>query len=209
MKRSSQKRPASLSDYESSPVKPCPPSPAFQPAAPPTPPCAVPDVPVPPVAPAPPVSAEPPVSRPMPPEARRLIVNKNAGETLLQRAARLGYEVSVHLRVCARLSLSLSPAALSCSLRISLFLRETESDMREPLTGTERSLGVHTHSFSPPSCDAASRFHTHIRAVSSLSPFGFCTPTQTFLTHIHSRAFTGALFLALSRSCPCCRTGKP
>ncbi|XP_055657885.1 BCL-6 corepressor isoform X6 [Falco peregrinus] len=31
-------------------------------------------------------------SRPMPPEARRLIVNKNAGETLLQRAARLGYE---------------------------------------------------------------------------------------------------------------------
>lgn len=30
--------------------------------------------------------------RPIPPEARRLIVNKNAGETLLQRAARLGYE---------------------------------------------------------------------------------------------------------------------
>ncbi|NWJ11696.1 BCOR protein, partial [Crypturellus undulatus] len=40
-------------------------------------------------------SATPPEStpsRPMPPEARRLIVNKNAGETLLQRAARLGYE---------------------------------------------------------------------------------------------------------------------
>ncbi|XP_036964750.1 BCL-6 corepressor isoform X1 [Acanthopagrus latus] len=36
--------------------------------------------------------AEPPVVRPIPPEARRLIVNKNAGETLLQRAARLGYE---------------------------------------------------------------------------------------------------------------------
>lgn len=34
-------------------------------------------------------------SRPMPPEARRLIVNKNAGETLLQRAARLGYEASI------------------------------------------------------------------------------------------------------------------
>ncbi|XP_050187403.1 BCL-6 corepressor isoform X5 [Myiozetetes cayanensis] len=31
-------------------------------------------------------------SQTMPPEARRLIVNKNAGETLLQRAARLGYE---------------------------------------------------------------------------------------------------------------------
>ncbi|XP_039538405.1 BCL-6 corepressor-like isoform X2 [Pimephales promelas] len=92
VKHSAQKRPASLSDYETSPVKPCPPSHAYQPAAPPTPPCAVPDAPVPPVAPTPPVSAEPPVSRPMPPEARRLIVNKNAGETLLQRAARLGYE---------------------------------------------------------------------------------------------------------------------
>ncbi|XP_073498309.1 BCL-6 corepressor-like protein 1 isoform X2 [Phyllobates terribilis] len=31
-------------------------------------------------------------SQNMPPEARRLIVNKNAGETLLQRAARLGYK---------------------------------------------------------------------------------------------------------------------
>ncbi|XP_035802395.2 BCL-6 corepressor-like isoform X1 [Amphiprion ocellaris] len=31
-------------------------------------------------------------ARPIPPEVRRLIVNKNAGETLLQRAARLGYE---------------------------------------------------------------------------------------------------------------------
>lgn len=38
--------------------------------------------------------AEPPAVRPIPPEARRLIVNKNAGETLLQRAARLGYEVT-------------------------------------------------------------------------------------------------------------------
>ncbi|KAL6101149.1 bcor [Pungitius sinensis] len=36
--------------------------------------------------------AESPSVRPIPPEARRLIVNKNAGETLLQRAARLGYE---------------------------------------------------------------------------------------------------------------------
>ncbi|CAN9498293.1 unnamed protein product [Ophioblennius macclurei] len=34
----------------------------------------------------------PPSPRPVPPEVRRLIVNKNAGETLLQRAARLGYE---------------------------------------------------------------------------------------------------------------------
>uniref|UniRef100_A0A1A7XSD5 BCL6 corepressor-like 1 n=2 Tax=Iconisemion striatum TaxID=60296 RepID=A0A1A7XSD5_9TELE len=33
-----------------------------------------------------------PPKRPAPPEVRRLIVNKNAGETLLQRAARLGYQ---------------------------------------------------------------------------------------------------------------------
>lgn len=47
-----------------------------------------------------PLASSPPEatqSRPMPPEARRLIVNKNAGETLLQRAARLGYEVSILL----------------------------------------------------------------------------------------------------------------
>ncbi|XP_036915209.1 BCL-6 corepressor-like protein 1 isoform X3 [Sturnira hondurensis] len=37
-------------------------------------------------------SSESPASRQIPPEARRLIVNKNAGETLLQRAARLGYK---------------------------------------------------------------------------------------------------------------------
>ncbi|XP_004717851.1 BCL-6 corepressor-like protein 1 isoform X1 [Echinops telfairi] len=36
--------------------------------------------------------AESPTVRQIPPEARRLIVNKNAGETLLQRAARLGYK---------------------------------------------------------------------------------------------------------------------
>lgn len=38
-------------------------------------------------------ASESPVARQIPPEARRLIVNKNAGETLLQRAARLGYKV--------------------------------------------------------------------------------------------------------------------
>ncbi|XP_074864109.1 BCL-6 corepressor-like protein 1 [Carettochelys insculpta] len=37
-------------------------------------------------------SPELPVTQHIPPEARRLIVNKNAGETLLQRAARLGYK---------------------------------------------------------------------------------------------------------------------
>lgn len=44
-------------------------------------------------------------ARPVPPEVRRLIVNKNAGETLLQRAARLGYEVikcrHTHTHRCA------------------------------------------------------------------------------------------------------------
>ncbi|XP_036091634.1 BCL-6 corepressor-like [Rousettus aegyptiacus] len=42
-----------------------------------------------------PYSSTPPEtthSCPVPPEARRLIVNKNTGETLLQRASRLGYE---------------------------------------------------------------------------------------------------------------------
>lgn len=88
-----RKRAASPNHYPGSPVKPCSPAalcpPSLQPqangragGAPPellgvhrTPP------------------VEPPVVRPIPPEARRLIVNKNAGETLLQRAARLGYEV--------------------------------------------------------------------------------------------------------------------
>ncbi|NWX41400.1 BCORL protein, partial [Steatornis caripensis] len=37
-------------------------------------------------------SPELPVAQSIPPGARRLIVNKNAGETLLQRAARLGYK---------------------------------------------------------------------------------------------------------------------
>ncbi|KAF7662004.1 hypothetical protein LDENG_00249220 [Lucifuga dentata] len=37
-------------------------------------------------------ASESPHKRPVPPEVRRLIVNKNAGETLLQRAARLGYQ---------------------------------------------------------------------------------------------------------------------
>ncbi|XP_067460092.1 BCL-6 corepressor isoform X2 [Thunnus thynnus] len=87
-----RKRAASPNHYPCSPVKPCSPAalcpPSLQPQAngraggvPPeaagvhrTPP------------------AEPPAVRPIPPEARRLIVNKNAGETLLQRAARLGYE---------------------------------------------------------------------------------------------------------------------
>uniref|UniRef100_A0A8B9JPJ8 BCL6 corepressor n=1 Tax=Astyanax mexicanus TaxID=7994 RepID=A0A8B9JPJ8_ASTMX len=70
------------------------PSPS-SPAAPPSPPLqpAAAAAPVAVVTPAPAlVPSEPPASRPMPPEARRLIVNKNAGETLLQRAARLGYE---------------------------------------------------------------------------------------------------------------------
>lgn len=45
-------------------------------------------------------SPELPAAQHIPPEARRLIVNKNAGETLLQRAARLGYKVSLGAAAC-------------------------------------------------------------------------------------------------------------
>ncbi|XP_036830951.1 BCL-6 corepressor isoform X1 [Oncorhynchus mykiss] len=97
-----RKRPSSPLHYLSSPVKPC--SPATGPLS--LPPQVNGSGTVPPekagVRRAPP--AEPPVVRPIPPEARRLIVNKNAGETLLQRAARLGYEevvlYCVENRVC-------------------------------------------------------------------------------------------------------------
>ncbi|XP_053791476.1 BCL-6 corepressor isoform X3 [Vidua chalybeata] len=84
--RKVRKRPEPTSDCDSSPAKPYEQKPYErlpQPAS---------LLPVPqPV----PIASPPPEttpSRPMPPEARRLIVNKNAGETLLQRAARLGYE---------------------------------------------------------------------------------------------------------------------
>ncbi|KAI3356391.1 hypothetical protein L3Q82_017619 [Scortum barcoo] len=84
---------ASPNHYPCSPVKPCSPAalcpPSLQPQANgragSVPPEAAGVYRTPP--------AEPPAVRPIPPEARRLIVNKNAGETLLQRAARqLGYE---------------------------------------------------------------------------------------------------------------------
>ncbi|XP_031450438.1 BCL-6 corepressor isoform X3 [Phasianus colchicus] len=80
-----RKRTEPTSDCDSSPAKPYEQKlyERLQPAPPPPQPTAL------QVASPPP---EPPPSRPMPPEARRLIVNKNAGETLLQRAARLGYE---------------------------------------------------------------------------------------------------------------------
>ncbi|XP_039911722.1 BCL-6 corepressor isoform X4 [Hirundo rustica] len=86
--RKARKRPEPTSDCDSSPAKPYEQKayerlqqvPSLLPVAQPTPlPLA-----------SPPQDTTP--SRPMPPEARRLIVNKNAGETLLQRAARLGYE---------------------------------------------------------------------------------------------------------------------
>ncbi|XP_058510844.1 BCL-6 corepressor isoform X1 [Solea solea] len=87
-----RKRAASPNHYPCSPVKPCSPvalcPPSLQPQvngrAASVPPEAAGIHRTPP--------AEPPTVRPIPPEARRLIVNKNAGETLLQRAARLGYE---------------------------------------------------------------------------------------------------------------------
>ncbi|XP_030199342.1 BCL-6 corepressor isoform X1 [Gadus morhua] len=92
--RSAARRSAASPDhYPGSPVKPCSPG---CPAPPPPPQpqatargAAPAEGAGPPRRPSP---AEPPAVRPVPPEARRLIVNKNAGETLLQRAARLGYE---------------------------------------------------------------------------------------------------------------------
>lgn len=61
-------------------------------------------------------ASEPPAALQIPPEARRLIVNKNAGETLLQRAARLGYKVrSVRLQdTIALASGETLPLALLC-----------------------------------------------------------------------------------------------
>ncbi|XP_066401583.1 BCL-6 corepressor isoform X3 [Molothrus aeneus] len=86
--RKVRKRPEPSSDCDSSPAKlfeqkvyeRLPQAPALLP------------LPQPPQLPLASPSPESTPSRPMPPEARRLIVNKNAGETLLQRAARLGYE---------------------------------------------------------------------------------------------------------------------
>lgn len=87
--RKVRKRPEPASDCDSSPAKPYEQK-LFErlqqpPSLPPAP------QPLPLQVASPPPETTP--SRPMPPEARRLIVNKNAGETLLQRAARLGYEV--------------------------------------------------------------------------------------------------------------------
>ncbi len=193
MKRSAQKQPPTLSDNEISPVKPRPPSPAYQPTAPPTLPCAVPDVPVPPVAPAPPVSAEMPVSRPMPPEARRLIVNKNAGETLLQRAARLGYEVSSC--VCATVSLSLSgcPLLLSSHLIISAWdwVWHARAPDRHRAIAWRAHAYTHTHSVFFFSLSLIhTHTHTHKRCLISFS---------FRLLHSHSNLSRSYSFLCFRR----------
>ncbi|XP_051939122.1 BCL-6 corepressor isoform X2 [Hippocampus zosterae] len=87
-----RKRAASPNHYPCSPVKPC--SPAALCPSPPQPQAngRVGGVPPEVIGAQRMPAADAPVVRPIPPEARRLIVNKNAGETLLQRAARLGYE---------------------------------------------------------------------------------------------------------------------
>ncbi|XP_054642624.1 BCL-6 corepressor isoform X2 [Dunckerocampus dactyliophorus] len=91
-----RKRAASPNHYPCSPVKPC--SPAALCPPPPQPQTngrvggVPPEVTGPHRTPAVIAVDTTPAVRPIPPEARRLIVNKNAGETLLQRAARLGYE---------------------------------------------------------------------------------------------------------------------
>ncbi|XP_064562735.1 BCL-6 corepressor isoform X4 [Zonotrichia leucophrys gambelii] len=84
--RKVRKRPEPSSDCDSSPAKP------FEQKAYERLPQAPALLPQPPALPLASPGPESTPSRPMPPEARRLIVNKNAGETLLQRAARLGYE---------------------------------------------------------------------------------------------------------------------
>lgn len=69
-------------------------------------------------------ASESPTARQIPPEARRLIVNKNAGETLLQRAARLGYKVgsSTPARChCPSTCGEASPHWLFCGLGRALF----------------------------------------------------------------------------------------
>ncbi|XP_030138602.4 BCL-6 corepressor isoform X6 [Taeniopygia guttata] len=82
--RKVRKRPEPASDCDSSPAKALEQKPYER----------LPQTPAPLPLPLPLASPPPDTTpgRPMPPEARRLIVNKNAGETLLQRAARLGYE---------------------------------------------------------------------------------------------------------------------
>uniref|UniRef100_A0A3B4YPV4 BCL6 corepressor n=1 Tax=Seriola lalandi dorsalis TaxID=1841481 RepID=A0A3B4YPV4_SERLL len=86
------KRAASPNHYPCSPVKPCSPVTLCPPSLQPQVNDRAGGVPPEPVGVHRTPPAEPPTVRPIPPEARRLIVNKNAGETLLQRAARLGYE---------------------------------------------------------------------------------------------------------------------
>ena len=63
----------------------------------------------------------------MPPEARRLIVNKNAGETLLQRAARLGYEVSIPEELADRVHLVNAPIIELSSTGIRELLSQGQS----------------------------------------------------------------------------------
>ncbi|XP_057709444.1 BCL-6 corepressor isoform X1 [Corythoichthys intestinalis] len=85
-----RKRAASPNGYPGSPVEPC--SPAALCPPPPHPQADGRAVGVSPEVVGAHRMPDAPAARPVPPEARRLIVNKNAGETLLQRAARLGYE---------------------------------------------------------------------------------------------------------------------
>ncbi|XP_035994990.1 BCL-6 corepressor isoform X3 [Fundulus heteroclitus] len=84
-----RKRAASPNHYPCSPLQPCSPAALCPPALLPQAAVRAPQE-APGLHRTPP--PEPSAVRPIPPEARRLIVNKNAGETLLQRAARLGYE---------------------------------------------------------------------------------------------------------------------
>lgn len=129
--------------------------------------------------------AEPPAVRPIPPEARRLIVNKNAGETLLQRAARLGYEVigfthppsfiafSLHILHSSKSSLSL--LKLSSFSPLTLFLSVILADIARLF-----------FFFFPENCLSPSNLLLNLSSVSSSL---FC-----FLNHFLYFTLTHALF---------------
>uniref|UniRef100_H3CM94 BCL6 corepressor n=1 Tax=Tetraodon nigroviridis TaxID=99883 RepID=H3CM94_TETNG len=92
------KPPASSCGGYAPPISCRPPTAAISHFLPPSPPPELSVITLRQIAPADSTSCRPPTplhthpTRQIPPEVRRLIVNKNAGETLLQRAARLGYQ---------------------------------------------------------------------------------------------------------------------
>lgn len=150
--------------------------------------------------------AEPSVVRPIPPEARRLIVNKNAGETLLQRAARLGYEVigfsRSHPPFLSAFSLrNLHPQTLSFpNLSLSLSLLKLSSFSPPTLFLSVTAKRRFTLSFFFPFSEFL-RFFFHLSYSSSSSflyHFLLFRPHSRFLLHmLHLFGSPALLFLSL------------